>query len=368
MNSKAQLAEKLTCTPKRTNALIGFDGFVDEIIHVVDKRSDPEHYTRIQTIEEYCARILAGSGLSCNIELISVQQKLGGNGPIFANALKKYDIDITYMGAVGLSAHHPVFDELADGSEMIGLEEPGHTDAYEFYDGKIIASKIEHFRNITWDKIIKTVGFERFLSFFETADLLGFENWTMLPHMSEIWSSLLLKVIPAMKSRPSDKVMFFDLADPEKRSAQDIKNALTLIGQFTGLGFQTVLGLNKKEACEIAELFGHKIEEYKSYPLEPLCRFLYEKLSLSCLVIHPVDRACCMHGEIYTEIKGPYCEHPALTTGAGDTFNAGFMLGWTNGFEMEECLLCAAGASGFYVRSAKSPSAHELADFLINWK
>ena len=46
--------------------------------------------------------------------------------------------------------------------------------------------------------------------------------------------------------------MFFDLADPRKRSGEDVLEALELIQGFKKQGFCTVLGLNLKEARLIA--------------------------------------------------------------------------------------------------------------------
>ncbi|BDF58072.1 hypothetical protein CE91St36_08890 [Christensenellaceae bacterium] len=367
-DAKKSLAQKLAAGVAPLKALIGFDGFVDEIVHVVDKRIDPENFSRIDTILSYSERLKNGCGLSTNVEIIPVQKKLGGNGPIFANALKKHNINLTYIGCVGEHGHDPVFDELAEGSTMIGLTEPGHTDAYEFHDGKIIVSKLEHFKNVSWDKIKETVGLDRFIRIVDESDLIGMENWTMLPRMSDIWRHFLAEVVPLMKSRPQDKKLFFDLADPEKRSERDIKEAIGLINEFAAKGFHVTLGLNKKEACEIAELYGKAISDYKAYPLRDLCENLARYLKVECLVIHPVDRACCYAGDTYYEVAGPYCEHPVLTTGAGDTFNSGFVLGWMNDYPYEQCLLCGVGASGYYVRNAKSPTTRELADFLENWQ
>ena len=73
--------------PKKLNLLVGFDGFIDEIVHVVDKRLDSKNYTRIETISALAKRIERASGLSTNIELVPVTKKIGGNGPIMANAL-----------------------------------------------------------------------------------------------------------------------------------------------------------------------------------------------------------------------------------------------------------------------------------------
>ena len=76
--------------------VVGFDGFVDEIIHAVDKRMDSANYTRIETIEAFAERIARASGLSTNIELVPQQIKIGGNGPIMCNALSKHDVNINY--------------------------------------------------------------------------------------------------------------------------------------------------------------------------------------------------------------------------------------------------------------------------------
>ncbi|MEA5002390.1 MAG: PfkB family carbohydrate kinase [Christensenella sp.] len=365
--TKKELSFKLTAGIAPQKALIGFDGFVDEIVHVVDKRIDPENFSRIDTILSYSERLKNGCGLSTNVEIVAVQKKLGGNGPIFANALKKHHIALTYIGCVGENGHDPVFDELAEGSTMIGLTEPGHTDAYEFHDGKIIVSKLEHFKNVSWEKIVEKVGLDHFVDIVDASDLIGMENWTMLPRMSDIWRSFLAEVVPRMQTRPQDKRLFFDLADPEKRSEHDIKEAVELINAFAKSGFPVTLGLNKKEACEIAELYGEQISDYQAYPLRELCESLAKNIKIDCLVIHPVDRACCYAGGAYYEVAGPFCKHPVLTTGAGDTFNSGFVLGWMNGYPYEECLLCGVGASGYYVRNAKSPDTKQLADFLNTW-
>ena len=74
--------------PKLT-AFVGLDGFVDEILHVVDKRYDATRFDRVPTIAAYASRLAAAAGKSANIELVNVMTKLGGNGPIMANALAR---------------------------------------------------------------------------------------------------------------------------------------------------------------------------------------------------------------------------------------------------------------------------------------
>jgi len=109
-----ELADKLKESDVRTlKAVIGFDGFVDEVVHVVDKRIDPENYTRVPTLTEYGQRIASTSGLSSNVEIVTISKKLGGNGPILANALIECGVKMSYIGAVGYPDVNAVFLDMA---------------------------------------------------------------------------------------------------------------------------------------------------------------------------------------------------------------------------------------------------------------
>ena len=87
--------------PGTIRAVLGFDGFVDEIIAVVDKRHGPDRYDPVESIAAMARKILAASGESSNYELIVKQAKLGGNGPIMANALASLGLGVTYIGNLG---------------------------------------------------------------------------------------------------------------------------------------------------------------------------------------------------------------------------------------------------------------------------
>ena len=65
-------------------------------------------------------------------------------------------------------------------------------------------------------------------------------------------------------------------------------------------------------------------------------------------------------------MDGPFVENPAISTGAGDHFNAGFCLGKLLGLDDDEAATAAVGTSGYYVRHAASPSLAQLAEFLGN--
>src|SRR2546422_230764 len=97
---------------------------------------DARHYARVPTIARLAERIAEAADRSTNIELVNQITKLGGNGPIMANALAGFGMKVTYLGNLGYPHLHPVFHEFARRAEVYSIAEPGHTDALEFEDGK----------------------------------------------------------------------------------------------------------------------------------------------------------------------------------------------------------------------------------------
>ncbi|MDE0840144.1 MAG: hypothetical protein OSB41_13975, partial [Kiritimatiellae bacterium] len=123
-------ADGLEKNGSEAHVLVGFDGFVDEIIRVVDRRHDPDHFDAIPSMVEFAERIGAAAGLSANIEMVPVQVKLGGNGPILANALMTQGHAVHYMGSIGAPDIHSVFKQFAKScASVVSLTDPAHTDA-----------------------------------------------------------------------------------------------------------------------------------------------------------------------------------------------------------------------------------------------
>jgi hypothetical protein len=346
-------------------AFLGLDGFVDEIIHVVDQRISPTRYERIRKIEDYAARIARASALSTNIELVSLQTKMGGNGPILANALLNYGVAVTYMGSVGAPDLNPLMAPLRRCKRCIGLGQPAHTDALEFEDGKIITSKLAALDAITWEAIRGCLAPQELAGLVQASDLFGFSNWSMILGMNAIWRGFLEEVAPLLN--PAGKIAFFDLADPEKRTQADLAQALSLIRAFSAAGFQGVLSMNLKEAGEIGAALGVCAPQPQAAGDAALLRAIQQALGIETVVIHRQERAACRMGERFTEVQGPYCAAPVITTGAEDHFNAGFLYGLLQGFAEADCLLSGCATSGYYVRNASSPTICALRAFLSAW-
>ena len=343
--------------------LVGLDGFVDQIIRVVDRKTADGHDVFVPAIADLAARIGRAAGKSTALELHVSQTKLGGNGPIMAHALARLGLGLTYLGAVGSGESlHPVFQPLADSCRVIPVSDAARTDALEFNDGKLMLQQMACLDQLDFEAILRAVGEDELVRLFETADLVALNHWVSLPHMSSIWRELQRRVCPHLSQRP--RIIFFDLADPEKRSPGDIAEALELIAGF-GPWYHTVLGLNEKESEHISEVLGCGPEagEHRNL-IQQRAERIRATLGVSCVAVHPVKFAAIADATGSALLTGPYTSTPKISTGAGDHFNAGLCLGLLLGGKLDESLLIGLVTAGYYVQKGHSPDIEQLREFL----
>jgi len=355
--------------PEPAPVLVGFDGFVDSIISVVDKRQGVEDYTAIPTIADFGARVSAKAGQSSNYELVTKLEKLGGNGPIMANALCEGGADVTYIGALGHPAMHPVFVDFGTRARVYSVAEPGFTDALEFDDGKLMLGKYTSISGLDRATVEDAMGPETFAQVVRESRLIGATNWTMLNRIESVWEAIgeALESTPGGSPRP---YLFVDLADPAKRTDDDLRGVLSLLGRLQSSA-DVVLGLNLSEAGQVGKVLGLSLPsdpQDAEASIELTAAAIRGALNLTCCVVHPRRGAAAAilgaDGAVQTAaFAGPFVAKPKLSTGAGDNFNGGFCLGLLAGLDLVQCLCTGVGVSGFYVRNARSPKLDELADF-----
>jgi hypothetical protein len=263
---------------------------------------------------------------------------------------------------VGHPSIHPVFQEIAERARVISIGEPGHTDALEFDDGKLMLGKVTPMNDITWDNLVARLGGEdKLRAMFNESTLVAMVNWTMIPYMSDIWRKLIDRKLPSRAGKA--RTLFVDLADPEKRNHDDIRQATELLTRFQEQ-VDVTLGLNLKEAGEIADVLGIPITGDPESQIESTARAIRQKLNIACVVVHPRKGAAAATKDASASFAGPFVLQPKISTGAGDHFNAGFCLGRMLGFGLEESLCTGVATSGYYVRIGQSPSAQQLSDFV----
>lgn len=359
--------------------LVGFDGFVDEIIHVVSQRRSmqPRDYDRIATITEFSQRCAKAANKSANLELVSLEQRFGGNGPLMAGALGRLGGDVCYIGAIE-DGHNtggvmPLFEPFAQRCrEVIPVAAPAHTDAMEFEDGKLMFGRTGNVQEVTFERLIERVGIDGLIRRFEAARLIGMVNWSLCGGVPSIWQGLIERVLPAL-SEPRSRRVFIDLSDPAKRTDDDLRDALELLQNINAI-VPVTLGLNLSESERIAAVLGVHVVPRQSgragvpdvdRAITETAESIRARLGLSCVVIHPREGAAAASetGEL-DWFDGPFVRHPRLSTGAGDHFNAGFAFAQTLGLPLVQCLACATAVSGAYVRDAESPTLDRLLELL----
>lgn len=356
-------------------SLVGFDGFVDSIIHVVDQRHSMAHddYERIHTIPQYAARCGAAANRSANMELVVVDTRFGGNGPLLSSALGSLGSPVTYIGAVSTEDDwtkvDPIYQPFADlCDQVIPLCPPGRTDALEFDDGKIMLGKPESVQRVTWNRIKEVVGLEKLIAIIDSVSLISVVNWTLVGGVPGIWEGLCKDIFPHL-SKNQNRRIFIDLSDPAKRTDADIVIAMQLIQQLQK-HLPVTLGLNLAESGRIAGVIGAEVydDEHNrtlASMVPEAAESIRSKLGLDCVVIHQHTGAggADSSGESHW-FAGPYTRKPRISTGAGDHFGGGFSFAQMAGLPLGESLAAACGVAGAYVRDAASPSRTRLIEFL----
>ncbi len=345
------------------HAVVGLDGFVDKIVTPVDQRHGMgENFDPIDTIAELGERISAAAGKSANVELYSRFDKLGGNGPIMANALLALGLDVRYVGALGRPEPHPVFNDFVAKTEAVTLADPGITTALEFKDGKLMFGNMKSLDEVDYARILEVCGEGKFIDMLAKADLVSIVNWTMIPKMTSVLVEILDKVMPNLPPRDT-RQFFFDLADPAKRSREDLLGVMRVFSRYQAHA-EVTLGLNYNEALQVTEVLGLEQRDDQETGLRKMAEDVRRELELACVVVHPVASAACATKDDSWWAPGPYVAEPKITTGAGDHFNAGFCAARLCGFSPRSCLTLATCTSGHYVRSAQSPSPSQVVGLL----
>ncbi|MBS0196822.1 MAG: carbohydrate kinase family protein [Planctomycetes bacterium] len=354
------------------SALIGFDGFIDSIIHMVDTRHDmgPRGYTRLSTIVAFAARCAAASGKSTNIEQVLIEERFGGNGPLMGGATAMLGMPTTYIGAVADDSGgvHPVFKPFAARCrEVVPICPPSYTHCLEFDDGKLMFNNTAAVQKATWEAVVAKVGMDRLVAMFDEARLVGIVNWSLLGGVEGIWRGMMRDVLPRL-SKASRRV-FIDLSDPAKRSDGDIAGAMKTLAELEEQpGISITLGLNLAESQRLAAVVGVSAYHQDATQSEAVTRAaaaIRAKLGVDCVVIHPREGAGAADSAGHAAwFDGPFTPTPKLSTGAGDHFNAGFAFAQVHGLALEQCLATACAVSGAYVRDAQSPTMGRLTGFL----
>jgi hypothetical protein len=366
-----QLSQKLgqlRSTPLSKKAFIGFDGFVDFIKKAVKQRRAQE-IIYYDTLTDFSERIRQATGKSGQVELVTKKVKLGGNAPILSNALGRLGVNTYCAGSMGYPKLHSVFSTMNEKCRIISLQDPGESHAIEFSDGKLILSELSVFQGFNWNYINNSPEIHQIRRALVECNLIAFVDWANLSLASNIWDGVLHDII-----KPSGKKnfqFFFDLADPSKKTVQQIDEVLDLISTFSHYG-KVTLGLNENETikiwCAIHGVDVNNPQEKSKIPTtEEAGDGVFKAMTIDCLLVHPVDRAIAFRKKESIEFAGRLVPSPKVLTGGGDNLNAGYCLGLLYDLPLDQCVLLGMAASGAYIQNGESPDIAAIIDYIEIW-
>lgn len=343
--------------------VVGFDGFVDEMVSVVSERTSLEEFSPVRDIATFGALISAAAGHSSLREIVVNAVQPGGCAVNLGDGLAALGVPVDCFATLG-EPMHPAFLEPASRfrKTVSWGGEPGRTIAFEFADGKLMFSSVKQLAEFTSQDISRRLEDGTYQASCNGAAIIALTDWTLYPHMTGVWRMLRESVYGKLKHRPH---FFIDLVDPSSRSASDILDMVEVLPSLESCGPVT-LGLNGNEANILARLLGLDSAQEENECLR-LASDLRAKTGLSSVLIHKLKFAVSSGPAGAFLAQGPYCERPIKSTGAGDRFNAGYCLGLVAGAAPEDCLILGSASSGFFVRNARSASREELSRFLNQW-
>lgn len=350
--------EKVICGSRSDKkCFVGFDGYIDELYEVVQKRNSADDYAKCETIEAFGNRIFAAAGKSADIEIIPCKTKIGGNAPILANALATLAFDTVCVGQMDNKNEVDPFTYMNSACKKISTGEASRTIALEFMDGKIMLGDLKG-NSITWDKLKEKAGFELMYRSMEESSLLCFVNWGGFYHMNEILEGIIQEIlIPVKKKTDFSKDIFIDLSDPSARSQTDMEELFEIIRKMSSL-YRVTLGMNENEAEKIGKEFSDCSN------IKEIGEKIRANLGLYQLVIHMNHKSYGFRKGILEEYVGMYVENPVQTTGAGDHFNAGFCMGIMEEQELKNCLVLGQAMASYYIQTGITATREILSQYM----
>jgi sugar/nucleoside kinase (ribokinase family) len=346
-----------------SKAFIGFDACIDNIVRVVrekDENNDTDFFSTSRQFGEY---LISHENKSCGIELRSTISKPGGNMVITGNALGKLGITTDCAGTFGLPDILPFFRSISSNCNLHTIGDTITATALEFNSTKVILFDPGPYNNLSWDSVKAILRAEQMKDLLKGKQLISFLNWSEILNSTEIWEGFLKEIVPASISADSKPLFFTDLSDCSRRTSAEICEAIKLLAGFRN-HFRVVLSLNHNEADLIAGALGL----YDHGSDEVFIKSLFKISNTNIIIIHRTEDAVAFDGVTFKKCDTFLCSEPAILTGGGDNFNAGFCLAQIRGMELFNSLLVANAVSGYYVKTGLSPDIGQLITFLAGYR
>jgi len=344
---------RLPSEPSGGKVVFGFDGCVDTVRRV-GSGGDESAATRIATLEELGTEIAtsAAADSSLSISWTRHGRRTGGHVSHLARAYRRLQFGPTIVGTCG----DPVLDIFRrefDDCTIHSLGEPGHTDAIEFDDGKLLLTENGDGRMLDWADLRSRVGVETLVDELDGARLLGVGYWSILPGLAGILDGIRETVLPRLDASPEH--VLIDPANVRKLDSEAIEEVAAATRRLSDAVDLTLSGNRFETKVLASELAGETNES-----IEADARAVFDAVGVGRYVAHSPTRSVCVSDTGLASVAVEPVGDPELTTSAGDHFNAGFALGVIEDLPDPAALVLGNALARTFVRTGRTPTYPEV--------
>ncbi|MDR2183396.1 MAG: carbohydrate kinase family protein [Clostridiales bacterium] len=331
------------------------DGFIDEVWEIVDTRASVVEYRLLDRMKQFSQRIDSAGAGGIGLELIKKRRAFGGFTANIGHAAAALGVDVTMVGLYGKDKPDPLFEPLAQMSNLISLGDSATTHVLEFSDGKILMTDMEAMLTMSWERIVAAAGMGGPANLLKNSDIIGVGYWSLLPAFDDI----VTQICAILPKDGKVRRFFFDFADVRKRDEASLVYSLEILKKHNA-DFPMTLSVNEHEAVVLFGLYNETVDDAGG-PLTEKIETVREKIGLDELVIHtPQYAAAASKSGGAAMVSQIFVEKPIRTAGAGDTFNGGYIAGILAGLDVAQRLHVASAAVTYFLNNGFPPRIEDL--------
>lgn len=335
--------------------VLGIDGFIDQVWQVVETRTQDNNYILIDKMQEFGSLIVNRREGGMANELIKKRRSYGGFTANTGKALGNMNLPTTLIGMYGKEEIDKIFHDLQEKCKLISVGDPVVSTILEFTDGKIMMPNLDELLNFTWKDFLSAIGHEQLQKILLNADIVSLGYWSNMPDFDTFMTELTENYFHTNRPRR----LFFDFANIKKRSKEAIHETFRVLERINHK-IPVSLSLNEHEAVILFSYYDRKFSENCEAVADDT-QFIRNIIGLDELIVHtPQYAVMSSKSEGVELLEQDYCDAPVITTGAGDTFNGGYIAACLGDLKAVERLAIANAATRFYISNSHTPDRQEL--------
>ena len=335
--------------------VLGIDGFIDQVWQVVETRTADNNYLLIDKMQQFGELIVNRKEGGMANELIKKRRSYGGFTANTGNAIGSLELSTFLVGMYGKESIDKIFYDLQKKCTLISVGDPVVSTILEFTDGKIMMPHLDELLNFTWDDFVKALGQDTLEKIFTDADIVSLGYWSNMP----TFDHFITRLEENCFHHKLPKRLFFDFANIKKRSKEAIVETFRVL-ERTNDRIPVSLSLNEHEAVILFSYYGKEFTDNWE-EVAQVSDSIRSRIGLDELMIHtPQYATISSKSEGIAILEQDYCASPVITTGAGDTFNGGYIAACLGNLKAQERLAIANAATRFYISNGHTPNREEL--------